>query len=121
MKKVLLSFALLFGILFTVYFAFIYYVPYSEGYRAGELIKISNKGIIFKTWEGEISQGVAEAQRFHFSVESDELEVISDLKDMQGKQVKLHYKERYGTFPWLGDTKYFITKVEETDREEMNQ
>ncbi|MFZ9003546.1 MAG: 6-phosphogluconate dehydrogenase, partial [Robiginitalea sp.] len=38
-------------------FAFVYYVPYSEGVRSGELIKFSRKGVLFKTWEGEISQG----------------------------------------------------------------
>ena len=102
-------------IAFTVaYFLFVYYVTYSEGYRSGELIKISNKGVVFKTWEGEISQGVSEAQTFQFSVEDSEKEVIGLLKDMQGQTVKLTYKERFKTFPWLGDTKYFITKVENT-------
>lgn len=115
MKKFLIIFLLIITFGIGVYVTFIYNVTYSEGFRAGELVKITHKGVMFKTWEGEISQGVAEAQRFYFSVEADELEVISDLKDMQGRQVKLHYKERYGTFPWLGDTKYFITKVESTD------
>ena len=98
----------------VAYFLFVYYVTYSEGYRSGELIKISNKGVVFKTWEGEISQGVSEAQTFQFSVEDSEKEVIGLLKDMQGQMVKLTYKERFKTFPWLGDTKYFITKVEKT-------
>ena len=40
---------------FMAYYAFIYFVTYSEGTRSGELIKISNKGVIVKTWEGEIS------------------------------------------------------------------
>lgn len=114
MKKFLglLFLAILLGV--AGYVAFIYYVPYSEGYRAGELIKISNKGVLFKTWEGEVSQGVSEAQTFKFSVEDNELEVIDDLKSMQGETVKLTYKERFATFPWLGDTKYFIIKVEKT-------
>ena len=50
-------------------YAFIYYVPYSEGVRSGELIKISNKGVGIKTWEGEISQGISGAQIFKFSVD----------------------------------------------------
>ena len=98
------------------YFAFIYYVSYSEGVRAGELVKFSNKGVIFKTWEGEISQGVSEAQIFKFSVEGNEDQVVKDLNRLQGRFVKLTYFERYASFFWLGDTKYFITKVEE-DRE----
>lgn len=115
MKKIISIVLLGIVLIFGIYFAFIYYIPFSEGYRAGELIKISHKGVMFKTWEGEISQGVAEAQIFTFSVEDDEKEVIENLKNMQGTQVKLTYKERYNTFPWLGDTKYFITKVESTD------
>ncbi|MFT4645780.1 MAG: hypothetical protein ACI8ZX_002199 [Planctomycetota bacterium] len=103
-------------LLYAIYYAFIYFVPFSEGYRAGELIKISNKGVIFKTWEGEISQGVSEAQIFEFSVQDNEETAIALLKDMQGQQVKLTYIERYATFPWLGDTKYYVTKVEGTNK-----
>ncbi|XKW98522.1 6-phosphogluconate dehydrogenase [Tenacibaculum maritimum] len=95
------------------YYAFIYYVPYSEGVRSGELIKISYKGVAVKTWEGEISQGISGAQIFAFSVEDKEKQVIKDLEKFQGRYVKVTYKERFGTFFWLGDTKYFVTKVEE--------
>lgn len=94
-----------------LYFLTIYYVTYSEGYRAGELVKFSHKGVIVKTWEGEISQGVSEAQIFKFSVEDNQKEVVKLLQDYQGKHVKLTYKERFGTFAWLGDTKYFVTEV----------
>lgn len=115
MKKIIFS---VFGILvlgIVLYFLAIYYITYSEGYRAGELVKFSSKGLVFKTWEGEISQGVSEAQIFKFSVEDGEKDVIQKLQDYQGKKVKLTYKERFGTFVWLGDTKYFVTEVEQTD------
>ena len=115
MKKVLFSIIGIVIVGITLYFLSIYYITYSEGYRAGELVKFSHKGVIFKTWEGEISQGVSEAQIFKFSVEDKEKSVIQDLQDLQGKDVKLKYKERFGTFPWLGDTKYFIIKVEKTE------
>ena len=114
MKKFLGIFLSIIIAVLIVYFLFIYYVTYSEGYRSGELIKISHKGVLFKTWEGEISQGVSEAQTFVFSVESSEKDVINSLKEMQGESVKLTYKERFATFPWLGDTKYFVIKVEKT-------
>ena len=112
MKKVL--FKILAGIILlaVLWFAFIYFVPYSEGTRSGELIKISNKGVVFKTWEGEISQGISGAQIFKFSIEDIEKDVIKNLQKHQGNYVKVYYKERYKTFFWLGDTKYFITKVE---------
>ena len=98
----------------AAYFTFIYYATYSDGYRSGELIKITKKGVLFKTWEGKISQGVAEEQHFEFSVESKNKQVIESLKELQGRRVNLTYKERFGTFPWMGDTKYYVTKVEET-------
>lgn len=94
------------------YFSFIYFMTYSQGVRAGELVKFSNKGVLFKTWEGEISQGISEAQIFKFSVEDKDKKVIKNLNKYQGRLVKLTYIERYKTFFWLGDTKYFITKVE---------
>lgn len=59
----------------------------------------------------EISQGISGAQIFKFSVQDNEQEVIEKLKDFQGQYVKVTYKERYGTFFWLGDTKYFIIDV----------
>jgi len=115
MKKFLIILAsILIGVA-IIYYLVIYFVTYSEGTRAGELIKISHKGLVFKTWEGEMSQGVSESQRFIFSVESGEKEIIEQLKDNQGKMVTLTYKERFGTFPWLGDTKYFVIKVEKTN------
>lgn len=102
-------------LLLAATYAFIYYVPYSEGTRSGELIKISRKGVLLKTWEGEISQGISGAQIFSFSVLDKEKEVISKLDEYQGRYVKLRYLERYATFPWLGDTNYFITSVELED------
>jgi len=115
MKKVFFSIVTILILVVGIYFLAIYYLSYSEGYRAGELVKFSHKGLIFKTWEGEISQGVSEAQIFKFSVEDKEKEVIKNLQDLQGKDVKLTYKERFSTFFWLGDTTYFVTKVEKTE------
>ena len=93
------------------YFTIIYYATFSEGIRSGELIKISSKGVAFKTWEGELSQGISGAQIFAFSVMDSNEKVIADLKTYQGKYVKVTYIERYKTFPWWGDTKYFVTEV----------
>ncbi|AQS92767.1 MULTISPECIES: 6-phosphogluconate dehydrogenase [Polaribacter] len=102
-------------ILTVLYYVFIYFVTYSTGVRSGELIKISRKGVLVKTWEGEISQGISGAQIFAFSVEDKNKKVIEDLQKHQGKYVKLSYKERYTSFFWLGDTKYFITEVTRED------
>lgn len=97
------------------YFTFLYNATYSEGVRSGELIKFSYKGVVFKTYEGELSQGISGAQIFHFSVLDNQEEIISDLKKLEGNYVRVSYIERYKTFPWWGDTKYFITEVEKKE------
>jgi hypothetical protein len=113
MKKYFVRFLVFLVLCFFGYFAFIYYVPYSEGVRSGELIKFSKKGVTFKTWEGEMSQGISGAQIFQFTVPAKEKEVISTMENLQGRYVKLTYIERYRTFVWWGDTRYFVTAVEE--------
>lgn len=115
MKKFLTISIIVIIVISAVYYVFIYYATYSDGFRSGELIKITHRGVIFKTWEGKISQGVAEEQHFEFSVESKNKDVIGALKDFQGQKVKLTYIERFGTFPWMGDTNYYVTKVEKTE------
>ena len=99
-------------IVFVIYVLFIYFFTFSEGYRAGELIKISKRGVVFKTWEGRLSQGVSEEQQFNFSVQKSDKEVLEQLKNLQGERVKVTYIERFGTFPWLGDTKHYVKDVE---------
>lgn len=111
-KKIVFFGTLLTVLVITGYMAYVFYVPYSTGTRSGELIKISNKGYVVKTWEGEISQGISGAQVFQFSVLDDDKVVIDSLKSLQGKFVKVEYVERLRTFFWWGDTRYFITKVE---------
>ena len=111
MKKIFLILVATVIIGISGYFAVVYYASFSEGFRSGELIKISNKGMVFKTWEGELSQGIAGAQIFQFSVLDSEQKVIQQMKDLQGEYVKVTYVEKYATFPWWGDTTYFVTEV----------
>jgi len=111
MKKVLYKLLAAIIVLVIAWFAFIYYIPYSQGTRSGELIKISNRGVFFKTWEGEISQGISGAQIFSFSILDKDQEIIKKLNEYQGRYVKLDYIERYASFIFWGDTKYFITNV----------
>lgn len=113
MKKTLFGILGVIVLLFIAWFASIYFVPYSEGTRSGELIKFSKKGVVSKTWEGEISQGISGAQIFQFSVLDNNQEVIEALQENEGNYVRLKYMERYATFFFWGDTKYFITEVEE--------
>jgi len=121
MKK-LLAFVLVGILAFAIlFYSFVYFVPYSEGTRAGELIKFSKKGVLVKTWEGQISQGISGAQIFDFSVMSSKQDVIDKLKEYQGSYVKLTYEERYATFFFWGDTKYFITDISKENSPHFNR
>lgn len=111
MKRILFIILLTITVIASLWYAFLYFATYSEGYRSGELIKFSSKGYVIKTWEGEISQGISGAQIFSFSVMDSEPEVIKKLNEYQGKYVKVRYEEKYGTFFFWGDTTYFITEV----------
>jgi hypothetical protein len=117
--RILLLTALVVGM---VVFSFMYWGTYDEGVRAGTVLRISKKGMLFKTHEGQLNlqtfgalKGVNPImEAFDFSVEGDEDVVLKELEAvaLSGERVNLHYVKRYATFPWRGDTKYFITKVE---------
>ena len=111
MRKILVYGILTIVLAVSAYIAVLYYATFSEGIRTGELIKFSHKGYVFKTWEGELSQGLSGSQKFAFSVMDNQPEVIEQMKQNQGKFVKIEYIERYGTFSWWGETNYYITKV----------
>jgi len=115
MKRILMIITGIILLSIVGYFTFLYSANYSEGVRSGELIKVSHKGVAFKTWEGEISQGIAGAQIFAFSVMDSEKKVIADLQKLEGQYVQVNYVERYQTFPWWGDTRYFITAVKKVN------
>ncbi|WP_310994150.1 6-phosphogluconate dehydrogenase [Aequorivita marina] len=121
MKKILFIILGSLLALFLCYVAFVYYVPYSEGTRAGELIKFSHRGVAIKTWEGEISQGISGAQIFSFSVLDQDKEVIERLKEYQGSYVKVTYIERFASFAIWGETKYFITNVVQENSPHFNR
>ena len=121
MKKILFIILGSLVAIFLIYYAFVYFVPYSEGTRAGELIQFSHRGVVVKTWEGEISQGISGAQIFSFSVLDKDAEVIEKLKEYQGTFVKVSYVERYASFIIWGETKFFVTNVEKEDSPHFNR
>lgn len=99
-----------------------YWGVYDEGVRAGTVLRISKKGMIFKTYEGQLNVETFGAlkgahpimEAFDFSVSDQDPQVIRDLQTvaLSGERVNLHYVSRYIAFPWRGDTKYFVVKVE---------
>lgn len=102
--------------------AYLYWGVYERGVWAGKVLSVSEKGIVFKTHEGKISmesfgalRGTSPiAETRDFSVESSNEQVFSELQEaaLKGERVNLHFVKRYMRFPWRGDTKYFVEKVE---------
>jgi hypothetical protein len=110
-------------VLFLAIYIFLNLIyTYSDGNRAGRLIKFSHKGYLFKTFEGELNLGGINATNggvlvnnmWQFSV-SDK-SVADSLSRLEGKDITVHYKEKISTLPWRGDTKYIVDKVVEVHK-----
>jgi hypothetical protein len=120
-KKILLYFSLIIVTAFAIFYLVCSYT-YSEGTRAGLLIKFSRKGFLFKTYEGQLNIGgmqpptstVGTNMLWDFSV--NDSKVSEKMMECEGKYVSIHYKEVVKNFWWQGETKYFVTHVEEIKR-----
>jgi hypothetical protein len=86
---------------------------YASGERAGYIQKISKKGWICKTWEGELAMANLPGtmpQIFTFTVRDDSVAHI--IEQNAGKQVSLTYQQHRGLpTTCFGETEYFITGV----------
>ncbi len=98
-------------------------LTFSSGSRSGQLMKLSRKGYVLKTYEGQLFLGVyvpgqpamAPGNIWEFSVKNRA--VYNDIQRLEGQQVRLYYKEHFRTFPWQGDTRYFVYKAEPIGRD----
>jgi hypothetical protein len=100
-------------VLFALYMAIVLHWSYSEGERAGYLQKLSRKGWLCKTWEGEIllsSMPGAIPERFAFTVRDEN--VVKQLQAAMGQRVQLSYAQHVGLpTSCFGETSYFVEKA----------
>jgi hypothetical protein len=116
-KKVFQWLLFLIVVIGCVFIYWKYFYTYSEGYRAGLLQKFSSKGVIFKTYEGEIilssvssSRDVALAsEKFLFTLTNKNL--VRQFDTIQGEIVIVHYKQKNGNVFWRGDSQYLVDSV----------
>ena len=99
--------------LFSLYVYMALNWSYSSGERAGFLQKVSHKGWICKTWEGELSlvamPGSA-PEKFLFTVRDEA--VAQKVSAAAGKRVTLNYEQHKGLpSSCFGDTEYFVIDV----------
>lgn len=88
---------------------------YSEGERAGYMQKLSKRGWLCKTWEGEIAMVTmpgAIPEKFDFTVRDD---VLADkINQLAGKRVVLSYRQhKFIPSSCFGETEYFVSDIRE--------
>ena len=117
LKRLFLALLLL-ALLAAAYFALVLNWSYSSGERAGWIQKLSDKGWICKTWEGELAlvslPGSSTVEKFQFTVRDDL--VAAEIAKVMGRRVTLHYEEKVGLpTSCFGDTRHYVTKVTLTE------
>lgn len=113
-------------ILITLFFLFAYNANYSNGSRSGTVIKVSKKGFIFKTLEGQLnleSFGALKsansfAETFSFSIEKGNTALEKKLEEvsLSGERINLLYNEKYIKLAWRGDTKFFVYDIQRSNQ-----
>jgi len=92
----------------------VYNWSYSSGERAGWVQKLSSKGWLCKTWEGEmamVSMPGSTPEKFYFTVWDDT--VAEKLNQAMGKRVSLQYEQKVGIpTSCFGETRYYVTGVQ---------
>jgi hypothetical protein len=101
------------ALVFTIWAGVALSYSYSQGTRTGFVQKLSRKGWVCKTWEGEMAMtaqpGVAPTL-FNFTVRSDS--VAEEITKLEGRQVTLWYEEHPGVpSSCFGETGHFVIRV----------
>ena len=104
-------------LLFVLYVFAVSKWNYSTGERAGWVQKLSRKGWLCKTWEGElalVSMPGTTPEKFLFTVWDDG--VAEKINVAMGKRVALSYNEKVGLpTSCFGDTRSYVTGVRVQD------
>lgn len=86
---------------------------YSRGERAGYLQKLSKKGWVCPTWEGELAMVAVPGsmpEKFYFSVRNDA--VAEQINRAMGRRIVLYYEQHIGVpTSCFGETEYFVKSV----------
>jgi hypothetical protein len=109
----LVTIAVIPALVFTVWAGVALSFSYSEGTRTGYVQKLSKKGWVCKTWEGEMAMTTVPGTApviFAFTVRSDS--VADAITALSGKQVTLTYEEHQGVpSSCFGETGYFVKGI----------
>lgn len=96
---------------------------YADGERAGYVQKLSKRGWLCKTWEGEMAMVTMPgtvAEKFYFTVPDDE--VAEKINATVGTRVVLSYEQhKWIPFSCFADTEYFVTGVRPAEARSVGQ
>jgi lysophospholipid acyltransferase (LPLAT)-like uncharacterized protein len=99
--------------LFCAYTWITLHWSYAKGERAGYVQKLSKKGWICKTWEGEMAMVAIPGsmpEKFYFSVRDES--VVESINKTMGKRVVIVYEQHKGVpTNCFGETEYFAKAV----------
>lgn len=117
MRKGLSLIVLVILLIFAGWFYWKFYFTYSDGNRTGLLQKMSHKGNLFKTYEGELvlnsiasnGNGPLSSEKFYFSV--DDKSTADKMAQFEGQRVEIHYEQKNGTLFWRGDSPYIVDSI----------
>lgn len=94
-------------------------IQYSDGFRVGVVQKCSQKGLFYKTFEGElVVEGIKNTQQgaisnvWAFSANDKKVADAISAAANAGQRVKLYYTQYALNSPSIGDTGYLVTRVE---------
>ncbi|MFL5577871.1 MAG: hypothetical protein ACJ79S_18100 [Gemmatimonadaceae bacterium] len=86
---------------------------YSRGDRTGYIQKLSKRGWVCPTWEGEMALSNVPGQmpeKFYFTIRDDD--VAQQVQKVEGQRVSLMYEQHRGVpFSCFGDTEYYVSGV----------
>jgi len=95
-----------------------YDYTYSEGVRVGQVIKFSEKGLIWKTYEVTmgLTQSGAYIEEWNFSIDSQtqnkqELVDLLTTAYQTGQLTEIKYIQHYGIRPWRSGTSYTLDQI----------
>ena len=98
------------------------YLPnyvYSDGQRSGTVVKLSHKGYVCKSWEGQMNMGAFSGNNttvgttmFEFSVLDQKVVEAINAKAATGERATLTYQQMLFPAPCQRETDYVIVKVE---------
>mgnify|MGYP006940253070 FL=1 len=100
-------------VLLGLYLLFSYHFTYSKGESVGYVQKLSYKGWVCKTWEGEQVRALAAVpavpEKFPFTVR--DTAVADQINAHIGQKVVIEYEQHKGLPTCFGETEHFVTKV----------